>query len=234
MAIGQIPWTKGKGAAYRFLLAHVDYDGESCLPWPFCRDKHGRGMLGVNGEHHWAHRLMCKMANGEPPTPKHTAAHNCGKGHEGCIHPKHLEWKTQKANMADCAIHGTQPKHFDGPQGRITDAQADQIRGFRSIKTQGELAAMFEVSEGTINDIWRGRTHAKPSKINHYSAEDDAKIRQAVEFGMSYRDMAEFVGRPQSGLFGRARRLGLKSKWSRSASADPANIDSAYSNGERT
>lgn len=203
--------TKGEGFGYRFLVGLIDHRGDECVIWPLFRDKDGRGRVGHNGEHHWAHRLMCKLAHGEPPTPEHTAAHDCGKGHDGCVNPRHLKWKTQKENLADCAIHGTSPKHFDGCQGRLTGAQAEEIRSSRGIRTMRELAAIFGVSQGTINDIWRGRTHARPSKINHWAPEEDTKLREAIELGYNLPKIAAFVGRSLGATMGRVYRLGLKS-----------------------
>lgn len=123
---------KGHGKALMWLQNHVDYPHRDwCLIWPFARDKHGRGMLGANGEHHWAHRLMCKMAKGEPPTPEHTAAHNCGCGHDGCVNPHHLDWKTQAENLEDCRAHGTIVRHHGGNVRRLLPEQIKAIKDAR-------------------------------------------------------------------------------------------------------
>jgi len=168
-------------------------------------------MLGVNGKHWWAHRLMCTLAHGEPPTPKHTAAHSCGRGHEGCIHPQHLSWKTQKENLADCTLHGTQGRHRHGPVGKLTLDQVQKIRDLESTHTQGQLATMFNVAEGTVNDIWRGRTWARPHKIKGWSKDEDLSMKRAAADGRSFPEIAKIVGRSVGAVTSRAYRFGIKS-----------------------
>jgi hypothetical protein len=205
---------KGEGKAYKWILAHVGYSGNDCLTWPFARDKHGRGMLGYNGIHDWAHRVMCRLAKGEPPTPKHTAAHSCGKGHEGCINPRHLDWKTQAENLEDCRAHGTLVRHRGGNKRRLSPEQIQAIKDARGTATQGTLAARYSVSEGTISDIWHGRSHSRPSKIPHWTDEELRKLREAIDMGKSLREMAAYIGtKNKSSTTMKVYRLGLKSKW---------------------
>jgi len=203
---------KGEGKANRWIHAHMDYPHEDwCLVWPFARDKHGRGMMGANGEHFWAHRYMCKLVKGEPPTPEHTAAHSCGNGHGGCINPHHLDWKTQAENLEDCRQHGTLIRHHGGNKRRIMPEEVEAIRGARGFQTQGQLAAKYGVSEGTISDIWHGRSHVGQSMVNHWSTEEDGRLRLALANGSSYKEAADLVGRSWKATEGRAKRLKLKS-----------------------
>jgi hypothetical protein len=44
-------------------------------------------------------RLICEIAHGAPPTPKHEAAHSCHQ--PMCINPRHLRWLTHEENMAE-------------------------------------------------------------------------------------------------------------------------------------
>ena len=212
-----VPTMAEHGAAYYFILNHVDYQGDDCLRWPFSRDQHGRGNLRANGRGWWAHRLMCTLAHGEPPTPKHTAAHECGKGHEGCVNPRHLRWKTQKENLADCARHGTLARHRYGPGGKLTAAMAQEIRDARGKVTQRRLAAIYGVSEGAINDIWRGRTWTKKPRIPFWTDDEEHRLRVAVAKGMTFRQMTEFVGTKSfSSVMMKTYRLGLTSGQPRS------------------
>lgn len=169
--ISFIPWprskqretpnaNRGKGKAYAFLAALVGHQGDECVTFPFCRNDEGYGMLGHDGRRHKAHRLMCQIAHGEPPTPEHTAAHLCGKGHEGCINPKHLEWKTQSDNLADREASAI---YRGGRRAKLTPSQVQYIRDMRGKKPQRQLAAELGVTTSSINRIsterkWRAAT----------------------------------------------------------------------------
>lgn len=144
--------TRGKGAGFAWLKAHVDYQGDNCLIWPMFRESRvGRGMVNINGVRGWAHRFMCQMAHGDPPTPKHQAAHSCGKGHEGCCNPRHLEWKTNSQNQLDRRKHGTLTKcTWSSYRGKLSQEQIAEIRALKGKKTQMALAEQFGVSLGCI------------------------------------------------------------------------------------
>lgn len=203
---------KGEGKAYRWILAHQDYPHRDwCLVWPFARDKHGRGMMGFNGQHYWAHRFMCRLVKGDPPTAEHTAAHSCGNGHGGCINPHHLDWKTQAENLEDCREHGTMVRTHGGNVRRLMGEEIKAIKLARGFQTQCQLAAKFGISEGTVSDIWHGRTHTDNPKIQHWTPEDDAKLMDAIKRKLNFRQAAELIGRPYSATTARAYRLGLKS-----------------------
>src|SRR5579859_6085572 len=91
----------------KWLIAHRNYDGEGCLIWPFGRIPFGYGTVRFNGtgEHMSAHRYMCILAHGDPPAEGLHAAHDCGNGHLGCVHPKHISWKTVQENIDDRVRH---------------------------------------------------------------------------------------------------------------------------------
>jgi transcriptional regulator with XRE-family HTH domain len=213
---------KGQGKAYKWLLAHVSYPHEDwCLVWPYARDKHGRGMLGYDGKQHWAHRFMCRLAHGDPPTPEHTAAHTCGKGHDGCINPHHLAWKTQAENLSDCRDHGTIARHHGGNRRKLLPEQIKAIREARGFQTQGQLAAKFGVSEGTISDIWHGRIYKGLSKINHFRPDEDEKLREMLGRGCTYSDVGRVLDRTVTSVGRRAKALGLKTNFDPHAARGP-------------
>lgn len=203
--------TKGNGKTIRWVQDHQHYPHKDwCLIWPYSRTR-GYGTFSYLGKHYYAHRYMCELVHGAPPTPDHQAAHSCGNGVEGCANPNHLSWKTQSENQLDCREHGTQAKHHTGRGGHVTPEQAHQIRMMKGVKLQREIAEEFNISESTVSDIWLGRTHARPPKIKPYTPEEDAQIREAIARGCNFTEIGKLVGRPTLAVTNRAYRLGLKS-----------------------
>jgi hypothetical protein len=151
---------KGKSACREWLHDNVGYQGEDCLTWPFS-DTRGYGHFKCNGERFYAHRYMCTLIHGDPPSDKHQASHSCGKGHEKCVNPRHLLWKTPSGNQLDRRAHGTTKRNGNGWAGKITMAQAEEIRRLAPEKTQDELARMFYTSRGNIQFILNGQTKLK-------------------------------------------------------------------------
>lgn len=144
-------YNKGKGKAYMWLMAHVSYEGDACLPWPFARLPEGYGQFGRLGRSYIAHRFMCRMAHGEPPTPQHQAAHDCGKGHEGCINPRHLSWKTPHENLMDCAPAVRRGRN---PFGRRTPKPPEQIAEMLALKgvmSQRNIGKKFGIPHSTVH-----------------------------------------------------------------------------------
>lgn len=76
-----------------WMLAHVDYDGEACLFWPWNVDTAARDYFNFRGVATWSPaRLMCTLAHGPQPPGKRFALAACAGKNDGCIHPKHLRW----------------------------------------------------------------------------------------------------------------------------------------------
>lgn len=147
---------RGKGAGIAFLRAHLSYADNECLIWPMFRDPNGYGRVGYLGVQCWAHRLMCELVHGEAPSPAHEASHNCGKGHEGCVNPKHLSWKTRAENQADRYAHRRKPLRPD--RYRLTEQHIAEIRALGGKVKTKELAARYDTSQGNIRQILLGQT----------------------------------------------------------------------------
>jgi hypothetical protein len=146
-----------KRPGLKFILDHRDYDGDECVVWPFSCCTPGYGTFMAHKVLHLAHRYMCQLVNGDPPSPDHEAAHSCGRGHEGCVHPKHLSWKTQSGNQLDRREHGTR-NGTRGWFGKLTWQQVEEIRSLRGKKTQDEIAAMFGIGRRNVGAILANKT----------------------------------------------------------------------------
>jgi hypothetical protein len=144
-----------KGATERFLRAFASYEGDECLIWPFAKNEKGYGLAVMGGHQRGAHRLMCILAYGEPPTPRHEAAHTCGKGHLGCVNPKHLRWATHRENSLDRFAHGTDNR---GERNGKTHLTADDVRAIRQAPPNlAALAATYGMNKHSISKIRSGK-----------------------------------------------------------------------------
>lgn len=136
------------------------YDGDDCLIWPYHRDRQGYAHLGGNN----ASRYVCKLAHGEPPSAIHQAAHSCGKGHEGCVNPKHLSWKTPKENEADKVLHGTHKLRGTGICGEAVKGsrlKEDDIRKIRALKGEMGPTAIGKMFGVNPVHVWKIQTGKK-------------------------------------------------------------------------
>ncbi|MGA0604875.1 HNH endonuclease [Phenylobacterium sp. VNQ135] len=149
-----------KGAALDWLRAHVSFDGDDCLPWPFATRSKGYGVIRIDGQAWAAHRWMCEQAHGPPPSPDHEAAHSCGKGHEGCVNPRHLRWATSAENKADMLVHGTRRRGQQHQSAKLTEADVRHIRALQGQRTLAEIGAQFGISTSAVSLIHLRRNWA--------------------------------------------------------------------------
>jgi hypothetical protein len=146
------------GAPMAWLREHVSHAGSDCLTWPFARAKKGYGNLQVERNYTSAHRVMAILAHGEPPFPDAQAAHTCGNGHEGCVNPRHLEWKSCKGNHANKIAHGTHNRGSRQWKSRLSNEQVLAI--YRDQRPDGVIAAEFACSRENVTRIQAGKTWA--------------------------------------------------------------------------
>lgn len=135
----------------------LKHAGDECLSWPYGTNGVGYGVISFVGKRMSATRLVCTLAHGEPPTPDHDAAHQCGNGHLGCVNPSHLAWKTKTENAADKKIHGTVNIGERNGSSKLTAQQVTDIMLLKGCKPKSEIAKSFGVSRTTIEFIHSGK-----------------------------------------------------------------------------
>ncbi len=150
-------WTRGD--IKKFYNKCISYDGDDCLIWPYKCYKSGYAKLNQKGKSSQVSRAMCTDAHGDPPTPEHESAHSCGKGHLGCINPRHLSWKTPKENQADRRLHGTYLAGDRISWSHLTNEQAKEIRMMKGAIKNKEMAEAYGVSISTIYSVLSNRTY---------------------------------------------------------------------------
>lgn len=148
---------RSRGEPMRFINeVALHHTGDECLTWPYGRDRDGYATISIDNKKVGAHRYVCKLAKGAPPTAGHEAAHSCGKGHEACIAPDHLSWKTRAENAADSLAHGTLSRGERHGRAKLTEAEARAILSMKGAESPGNLAERFGVSRHTISRIHNG------------------------------------------------------------------------------
>ena len=86
------------GAPLSFLKENVGRKSAECLIWPFAKYENGYGAIRHENRQTIAHRVMCRLAHGEPAEEYFEASHTCENGHNGCVSPDHLVWETHYDN----------------------------------------------------------------------------------------------------------------------------------------
>lgn len=132
----------------------IGYEGDDCLIWPYGKNKRGYGQISNPNGSNLVHRIICELVHGQPPTPKHHAAHSCGNGHLGCVAPKHLSWETHDENMADMIAHGTSPAGERNSNSKLTTAQVLDIRRMYDANIHhSAIAQEYGISTKTVSKI---------------------------------------------------------------------------------
>lgn len=202
-------WSKGKGAAIQWLRDHVDHNGAECLIWPFSTNGTGYGVLGYEGGRLYAHRKMCELAKGPPPSPDHEAAHDCGNGMSGCVNPKHLDWKTRSENHLDRRRHGTHATSVWGSRGKLSAAQKMEILALKGKLPQRVIAARYGVHFETVSRIHRTDPNRK-LKQHAWWPDEEAALRAAIANGETPESFAVAAGRSVGSVMTRSYKLGLR------------------------
>lgn len=196
--------------AREWLLSQVSCADDACLIWPFFRDpangygRIGGGIIGRPGVILWTHRVMCQLAHGAPPT-KHEASHTCGRGHDGCVNPKHLEWKTPSDNQKDRRRHGTAKTNHWGKAGKFNEFDRQQIVILKDYLTQQEIGVMFGIPFQTVSRIQNEKP--KVYKTFIYRDQHDRVLIEGCRRGLKPRDLAARLGVSMGSVEGRIHRL---------------------------
>lgn len=149
-----------KGERMVWLRAHAGFLGNECLLWPFSFNPDGYGAAKWGKRTSiTAHRAMCRLAHGEPPSSDHHAAHSCGN--RACVNPRHIRWATVSENQMDKHSHGRMPVGEAVHSAKLTTRK---VRAMKHMRRSGlsyqVIAERFGVARSTatraiVGDYWR-------------------------------------------------------------------------------
>lgn len=149
------------GAAKRELERVLQSDTDDCVTWRLNRCVAGYGRMRWKGEAKHVHRVVCEVVHGPSDGIRDQVAHSCGKGHLGCVNPRHLRWATRSENQLERASHGTSNRGERCAAAKLT---RDQVIEIRKRLDAGEsclsIATAYSVSFASIYDIREGRSWA--------------------------------------------------------------------------
>lgn len=135
-----------------------DLTKTDCISWPSSLNRLGYGNVWTGNRKMSAHRYICILAHGEPPTAKHEAAHTCGNGHKACVNPAHLRWATKLENQADRKRHGTDPRGERHPGVKLTEKQVHEIRSLEGKLSGPEIGRRYGVTYANVWAIHRRKS----------------------------------------------------------------------------
>lgn len=160
-----------KGEPLNWLLrVAIPHDGDDCLIWPYGGGVNGYGCVTKEGKKYYAHRLVCELSHGKPPTSKHEAAHYCGVKY--CVNPRHIRWATGSENSADKIMHGRSNRGEKQGHSRLEASDVLSICDLARHHKYSDVARQFGISESTVYAIIYGRnwshvTGRSPGKHGH-------------------------------------------------------------------
>lgn len=185
------------GQRVAWIRANLDFPHKDwCLIWPFARSDTGYAVFGQPMRK--VHRLMCEHRHGPAPTPEHHAAHTCDRGHDGCVNPWHVEWKTASDNQYD--------RHKDGiqkPRWKLTPDQAKEIRELKGLEHTKDTAARYGIRESNVRLIQTGKTWKKDRFDFRQWTDEEIKRIRSVPRGVKglVKDLAKEFGVTDSTIY---------------------------------
>jgi hypothetical protein len=144
------------GEPRQFFEQALTHRSDECLIWPYGKVSNGYSQIRINGKQQKVSRLVCQHIHGDPPSPRHEAAHSCNV--RACVNPQHLRWATSKQNKADQITHGTARRGERNGRSKLTANEVVEIRS--SADTGRSLARRFGVSETAVSRARFGKAWA--------------------------------------------------------------------------
>lgn len=145
-----------RGAPMAFAVQVAASTTDSCIEWPYAKNRMGYGVLRAAGRNHLAHRFILSLVS-PPPDETHHAAHLPVVCHNSaCVNPRHLSWETPMANTHHKYIDQTMLKGEQMNTAKLTRLDVAAIISTPlGVKAASEF---FGVSTSQIKRIRNGQS----------------------------------------------------------------------------
>src|SRR5947209_13587711 len=156
-----------------FFWAHVDKTGE-CWLWQGYADKDGYGRFGVDYKVARASRMAWELTFGDIP-PEFQVCHNCpGGDNPACVNPAHLWLGRTINNIHDAMRKNRRAIGERHPRTLLTEEDAMGILALKGVKSQKEIAHIYNTSRYVVGDIHTGLTwkHLQRHDLKDVSVEE--------------------------------------------------------------
>lgn len=128
-------------------------EGTGCMEWSMCRVSQGYGVIRIQSKNIRTHRLALEFKLGIPIQDKLDVLHSCNN--PPCCNPEHLREGDNLENMKDKVLANRQPRGDTNGNSKLKTEQVLQIRQLKGVKSQKEIANMFNVQKACIAKIHR-------------------------------------------------------------------------------
>lgn len=148
----RLPW---------LIEAIESHNSDSCLLWPFSKNKLGYGTMRFKGSVHLVHRVAFYLTNGHWPEP--CGMHICDN--PPCVSPRHIIAGTKGDNTRDAASKG-RLKPQRGEMCITSKITADIVKAIRGQYVRGSsgeygqawLAKKYGIEQTTVSSILRRKS----------------------------------------------------------------------------
>lgn len=137
-------------------MNRIDIKGDDdCWPWMGGCTGAGYGVVNIDGEDVYVHRLMLEVKLGTPLPPGIESCHTCD--YPPCCNPAHLFPGTRQDNASDMVAKERSARHENHSQAVLNWEKVEQIRSMYASGgwSYRKLGRHFGVSYSTISSVVR-------------------------------------------------------------------------------
>lgn len=128
-----------------------------CWNWNRCTNGSGYGVMEINWQTHYVHRLSAQFFLGLAPTSMAFVLHKCDN--RRCFNPKHLFLGTQSDNIRDMITKGRGLTGEKSPHAKLNWEKVSEIRKALACgDTKSQIARKFGVCRRIIRRIGENKT----------------------------------------------------------------------------